>query len=102
MAHVEQQKLTNRERWNEVSRLTETDRNGPERTHENTEMDFYGYGNGPERIPDFSGYRNGREQTSAHTKTNFNMVENVGWGTIEAILINIWMYRYVCSMYVCM
>ena len=35
-----------------VSRLTETDRNGPngpERTYENTETDFYGYRNGPER-----------------------------------------------------
>ena len=32
-----------------VSRLTETDRNGPTRTYENTETDFYGYRNGPER-----------------------------------------------------
>ena len=32
-----------------VSRLTETDRNGPKRTYENTETDFYGYRNGPER-----------------------------------------------------
>ena len=70
-----------------VSRLTETDRNGPKRTHENTETDFYGYRNGPELIPDFSGYRNGQEQTSAHTTTNFSMVEKVGWGTIGTILI---------------
>ena len=42
-----------------VSRLTEkdhngrkrfeADRNGPKRTYENTETDFYGYRNGPER-----------------------------------------------------
>ena len=42
-----------------VSRLTETDRNGaerteternePKRTHENTETDFYGHRNGPKR-----------------------------------------------------
>ena len=32
-----------------VSRLTETNRNGPERTYENTETDFYGCQNGPER-----------------------------------------------------
>ena len=39
--------------WNTVavavSRLTETDRNRPKRTYENTETDFYGYRNGPER-----------------------------------------------------
>ena len=64
-----------------------TDRNGPKRTHENTETDFYGYRNGPERIADFSGYRNGPEQTSAHIETNFNMVEKVEWGTIRTILI---------------
>ena len=27
----------------------ETDRDGPKRTYENTETDFYGYRNGPER-----------------------------------------------------
>ena len=32
-----------------VSRLTETDRNGLKRIYENTEPDFYGYQNGPER-----------------------------------------------------
>ena len=64
-----------------------TYRNGPERTHENTETDFYGYRNGPERIPDFGGYRYGPEQTSANTETNFSMIENVGWGTIGTILV---------------
>ena len=66
-----------------VSRLTETDRNepkrtgtnrtdrnGPRRTYENTETDFYGYRNGPERTS--VGTENGPEQTSAHTETNFN------------------------------
>ena len=41
----------------------------PKRTYENTETDFYGYRNGPERT---SGYRNEPEQTSAQTETNFN------------------------------
>ena len=39
--------------------------NGTKRTFENTEMDLYGYRNGLK-------YRNGPEQTSAHTEKNFN------------------------------
>ena len=49
-----------------VSRLTETDRNGPKGTGTAP--------NGPER-PETdlqNGYPNGQEQTSAHTETNFN------------------------------
>ena len=45
-----------------VSRLTETDRLGRERTYENTETDFYGYRNGPER-------------TSVCTKTDRNRLQ---------------------------
>ena len=40
------------------------------RTYENTETDFYGYQNGPERTS--VGTETDREQTSAHTETNFN------------------------------
>ena len=70
---------------------TETDRNGPKRTYENTETDFYGYRNGPER-------------TSVGTKTDRNRLqliprnelqwepEKVGWGSIGTILIKICMY----------
>ena len=91
------------ERYHDLPKRTgteETDRNRPKRTHGNTETDFCGYRNGPERIPDFSGFRKGPEQTSAHTETNFSMVEMVGWGTIGTILIKS-MYVLVC-MYVCM
>ena len=80
-----------------VSRLTETDRNGPkrtgtnrngpERTHENTETDFYGYRNGLQWVPkrtgtDFSSYRNELQWEP----------EKVGWGTIGTILIKLCMY----------
>ena len=41
--------LVNIHAFDRVSRPTETDRNGPKRTYENTETDIYGYRNGPER-----------------------------------------------------
>ena len=67
-----------------------TYRNGPERTETDTRKYRHGllwYGNGPERIPDFSGYEKGPEQTSAHTETNCNMVENVGTNDKQTDLI---------------
>ena len=35
--------------YHDLPKRTGKDRNGPERTYENTETDFYGYRNGPER-----------------------------------------------------
>ena len=35
--------------YHDLPKQTETNRNGPKRTYENTETDFYGYRNGPER-----------------------------------------------------
>ena len=55
----------------ERTKRTWTDRNGPERTE--TDLDRNGLLWVPKRTGmDFSGYRNGPEQTSAHTETNFN------------------------------
>ena len=56
-----------------MSRLTETERNGPKQTA----TDRNGFTKIPKRTSmgtgtDLSGYRNGQEQTSAHTETNFN------------------------------
>ena len=76
-----------------VSRLTETDRNGPKRTYENTETDFYGTEtdrNGLQWVPkrtgtDFSSYRNELQWEP----------EKVGWGTIGTILTKLCMYWLV-------
>ena len=46
-----------------MSRLTETDRNGSKRIHENTEMDFYVY-------------RNGTERTSVGAETDRNRLQS--------------------------
>ena len=70
-----------------VSQITETDRNGPKRTGtdgngpERTETDLRKYRNGLLWVPkptgtDFSGYRNGPEQTSAHSDTETNLSGN--------------------------
>ena len=53
-----------------VSRLTETDRNGPKQSYENTETDFYGYQNGPER-------------TSVGTETDRNRLQLIPKRTSE-------------------
>ena len=49
-------------RCHDLPKRTETNRNGPKRTYENTETDFYGYRNGP-------------EQTSVSTETDWNRLQ---------------------------
>ena len=78
--------------WIHTSQLSHwtgvtTYRNGPKRTYENTETDFYGDRNGLQWAPkqtgtDFSSYRNELQWEP----------EKVGWGTIGTILIKSCMY----------
>ena len=52
---------------------------------------------------DFSGYRNGSEQTSAHTKTNFsgNQKSRVGYDRNDPNkIMYVWVGRYV-GRYIC-
>ena len=69
-----------------VLRFTETDRNGPKRTYENTETDFY--------VTETD--RNGLQWVLKRTRTDFSSYRNklqwepeqVGWGTVGTILIS--------------
>ena len=55
-------RFTETDGCHDLPKRTETDRNGPKRTYENTETDFYGYRNRPER-------------TSVGTETDRNILQ---------------------------
>ena len=88
-------------RWGYLCWVWGTGRVG-DRVSRLTETDLRKYRNGLLWVPkrtrtDFSGYRNGPEQTSSYRNELQWEPEKVGWGTIGTILTKLCMYWLVGS-----